>query len=60
MASDNISKYLTEKYPAQFVRWLLNKEPENIQVLKTELSVEPIRADSLILLQIDEQILHLE
>lgn len=60
MASDNICKYLTEKYPAQFVRWLLNKEPENIQVLKTELSVEPIRADSLILLQIDEQILHLE
>ncbi|XWK90072.1 MAG: Rpn family recombination-promoting nuclease/putative transposase [Phormidium sp.] len=60
MASDNICKYLTEKYPAQFVRWLLNKEPQNIQVLKTELSVEPIRADSLILLQIDEQILHLE
>ncbi|MFB2877459.1 Rpn family recombination-promoting nuclease/putative transposase [Floridanema aerugineum] len=60
MASDNICKYLTEKYPAQFVRWLLNKEPQNIQVQKTELSVEPIRADSLILLQIDEQILHLE
>ncbi|MCL1474538.1 DUF4351 domain-containing protein [Argonema antarcticum] len=60
MASDNICKYLAEQYPAQFVRWLLSKEAENIQVLKTELSVEPIRADSLILLQIDDQILHLE
>mgnify|MGYP000499714909 CR=1 FL=1 len=60
MASDNICKYLAEQYPAQFVRWLLAKEAENIQVLKTELSVEPIRADSLILLQIDDQILHLE
>jgi len=60
LASDNICKYLAEQYPAQFVRWLLAKEAENIQVLKTELSVEPIRADSLILLQIDDQILHLE
>lgn len=60
MAYDNICKYLAEQYPDQFVRWLLSTESENIQVLKTELSSEPIRADSIILLQIDNQILHLE
>ena len=60
MAYDNICKYLAEKYPEQFVRWLVAEEPSTIQVLKTELSAEPIRADSLILLQLDDQILHLE
>ena len=60
MASDNTCKYLVEQYPAAFVRWLLSTEPVNIQVLKTELSLEPIRADSLTLLQTANQILHLE
>lgn len=57
---DNTCKYLAEKSPASFVRWLLNTEPENIQVLKTEIIPEPIEADALVLLQTDNQILHLE
>ncbi|XZN89092.1 MAG: Rpn family recombination-promoting nuclease/putative transposase [Microcoleus sp.] len=61
MAYDNTCKYLAEKFPAAFVRWLLPiDEPTSVQVLKTELIQEPIRADSLVFLQTDRQILHLE
>ena len=57
---DNTCKYLAEKSPASFVRWLLNIEPEKISVLKTEIIPEPIEADTLVLLQTSNQILHLE
>ncbi len=60
LAYDNTCKYLAQNYPAPFVNWLLSKYSNNIVVLKTELSAEPITADSLILLQIDNQILHAE
>ncbi|MEG3966770.1 Rpn family recombination-promoting nuclease/putative transposase [Microcoleus sp. T2B6] len=61
MAYDNTCKYLAEKFPVAFVRWLLPiDEPTSVQVLKTELIQEPIRADSLVFLQTDNQILHLE
>ncbi len=60
MTYDNICKYLAERYPSNFVRWLFSAESGEIQVLKTELSVEPIRADSVTLLQTSNQILHLE
>lgn len=60
LAYDNICKYLAEHYPSEFARWLLDEETTDIQVLRTELNVEPIRADSLTLLQTNNQILHLE
>jgi len=60
MTYDNICKYLAEEYPVSFVRWLLPTNTEEIQVLKTELSLEPIRADSVTFLQVANQILHLE
>ena len=60
MAYDNICKYLAEEYPSEFFQWLLGKQPRDIQVLKTELSAEPIQADALSLLQSTNQILHLE
>jgi predicted transposase/invertase (TIGR01784 family) len=60
LAYDNICKYLAEEYPTAFAGWLLSESVTDIQVLKTELSVEPIRADSLTLLQTSNQILHLE
>ena len=59
MTYDNICKYLAEQYPANFVRWLFLTETTEIQVLKTKLSLEPIRADSVTLLQTSNQILHL-
>ncbi|EGJ29802.1 MULTISPECIES: Rpn family recombination-promoting nuclease/putative transposase [Moorena] len=60
MAYDNICKYLAEEYPSEFFHWLLGEEPRDIQVLKSELSSEPIQADALTLLQSTNQILHLE
>ncbi|MBD2740261.1 Rpn family recombination-promoting nuclease/putative transposase [Coleofasciculus sp. FACHB-1120] len=60
MDYDNICKYLAEEYPSEFVSWLLSDEATDIQVLKTELSAEPIRADSLTLLQTGNRILHIE
>ena len=60
MSFDNVCKILAEKYPLDFANWLLPEEVEKIKVLKTELSIEPIRADSVILLQTKNRILHLE
>lgn len=60
MSYDNACKYLAEEYPRDFMRWLLGIEPQNIEVLKTELTLEPIRADSVIFLQTENEILHIE
>lgn len=60
MSFDNICKYLASLYPEQFVQWLLAPNATDIQLLPSELSREPIRADAVILLQSTNQILHLE
>jgi predicted transposase/invertase (TIGR01784 family) len=60
LSYDNACKYLAETYPREFARWLLAIEPPEIRVLKTELTLEPIRADSLSLLRSANRILHLE
>ncbi len=61
MAFDNTCKFLATQNPTSFVRWLLpHINSTDVQVLKTELATEPIRADSLILLQAADTILHLE
>ncbi|BAZ47791.1 hypothetical protein NIES4103_03950 [Nostoc sp. NIES-4103] len=57
---DSLCKVLVEKYPRNFIRWLLNQEPRQIKILKTELSIEPIRADSVTFLQTENRILHVE
>ncbi len=61
MSFDNLCKLLAEKHPDRFAAWLLG-EPSTtaIEVLKTELSIEPIRADSITLLRTRGRILHLE
>jgi predicted transposase/invertase (TIGR01784 family) len=60
LAYDNTCKYLAETYPAEFARWLLGSDTTDVQVLKTELNLEPIRADSVIFLRVANKILHLE
>ncbi|MDJ0620656.1 MAG: Rpn family recombination-promoting nuclease/putative transposase [Calothrix sp. MO_192.B10] len=60
MSFDNICKVLAEKYPADFLRWLIGEESTSIEVLKTELSLEPIRADSVIFIRTGNRILHIE
>lgn len=62
MPYDNLCKYLAEQYPHHFASWLLGERVSaatKIEVLKTELSKEPIRADALLLLR-QQAILHLE
>lgn len=60
MEYDNTCKYLAENYPDEFAKWLLSSETSDILVIKTELTLEPIRADSVTFLQVANQILHLE
>jgi predicted transposase/invertase (TIGR01784 family) len=57
---DNVCKVLAEKYPTEFVSWLLGESQTTVEVLKTELSLEPIRADSVSFLQTANRILHIE
>ena len=59
MSKDNVCKLLAEKYPDDFARWLITVESP-VNVLKTELSIEPIRADSVTFLQTTNRILHIE
>ncbi|MDJ0536021.1 MAG: Rpn family recombination-promoting nuclease/putative transposase [Xenococcaceae cyanobacterium MO_207.B15] len=57
---DNVCKFLAENFASDFAEWIFN-EPKGLTVLTpTELSLEPIRADSLILLQSEDVVLHLE
>jgi predicted transposase YdaD len=68
MAYDNLCKYLAETYPAAFVRWLARHYPElphdmeatEVEVLKTELPVEPIRADFVTFIRAADVLLHIE
>ncbi len=61
MAFDNLCKLLVEEHPDRFVAWLLGEERSGpAKVLKTELGIEPIRADSVTFIQARDCILHLE
>ncbi|QLE45935.1 DUF4351 domain-containing protein (plasmid) [Nostoc sp. C052] len=60
MSYDNTTKYLAELYPAEFAKWLLPDKTTEVTVLKTELSIDPIRADYVTFLQTSSRILHIE
>ena len=60
MSFDNLCKLLAEKHPKPFANWLLGHIPDEITILKTELSIEPIRADSVTFFKIEGHILHIE
>jgi len=57
---DNICKFLAETYSTDIASWLLGESIALTQVQPQELAVEPIRADSLILLEAEGLLLHLE
>ena len=57
---DNICKYLIQTFSTDFATWLLGEPVSLIELKPTELSSEPIRADSIVLLQSTETILHIE
>ncbi|MBW4506886.1 MAG: DUF4351 domain-containing protein [Scytonematopsis contorta HA4267-MV1] len=60
MSYDNVCKIIAEKNPNAFVSWLLPGEAQKVTVLKTELSIEPIRADFVVFLKTETRILHIE
>jgi predicted transposase/invertase (TIGR01784 family) len=57
---DNTCKFLAETFPSDFASWLLGESVSLTQLSPSELSLEPIRADALILLTSDEIVLHIE
>jgi predicted transposase/invertase (TIGR01784 family) len=57
---DNVCKFLATHYKNDLATWLLGSPIELTELSPTELSNQPIRADSLILLQSPELILHSE
>jgi predicted transposase/invertase (TIGR01784 family) len=60
MSYDNTCKFLAETFPTDFASWLLGEPIALTKLEPSELSVEPIRADSVIFLESTEIILHLE
>jgi predicted transposase YdaD len=58
-ASDNLCKRLAEEYPAPFALWLFGANGK-VKVEKTEMSREPIRADSVIFSSDEQETLHIE
>lgn len=57
---DNLLKYLAEHYPTALASWLLGRPVTHVRLLKSELSLQPIHADAVQLLELDEEILHVE
>lgn len=57
---DNTCKILVENFPTDFATWLLGKPIALTKLEPSELSVDPIRADSVILLESSAVIMHLE
>lgn len=61
MCYDNLFKYWAEKYAQEMASWAFRQPITTpVEVLKTELSIEPIRADSVIFLKSGPEIQHLE
>jgi len=57
---DDTCRFLAEHFSADFASWLLGKSVTLTEIQPSELSLDPIRADAMILLQSDESILHIE
>jgi predicted transposase/invertase (TIGR01784 family) len=57
---DNTCRFLAEHFSADFASWLLGEAVELTELKPSELSLNPIRTDALILLQSKDSILHIE
>ncbi len=57
---DNICKFIVEEFSEDIATWLLGEPVELVELSPKELSLEPIRTDSLILRQSEEVVLHAE
>lgn len=57
---DDTCRFLAEHFSTDFASWLLGKSVALTEIQPSELSLDPIRADAMILLQSEESILHIE
>ena len=57
---DNTCKFLAENFSSDFANWLLGEPISLTKIESSELSLEPIRADSIIFLESTEIVLPLE
>ena len=57
---DDTCRFLAEHFSADFASWLLGTSVTLTELKPSELSLDPIRTDALILLQSDDDILHIE
>jgi predicted transposase/invertase (TIGR01784 family) len=57
---DSVCKFLVETFPTDFATWLLGEPITLIELSPSELSLEPIRADALILRQSEQVVVHIE
>lgn len=57
---DNVCKFLAEHYSTNFANWLIGKDITFTRLEPSQLSLEPIRADAIILLQSEKEIMHIE
>ena len=60
MSFDTTCRRLAEIFPQDFASWIFGRPIELTELSPTELSLEPIRTDSLILLQGNDEVLHIE
>jgi predicted transposase/invertase (TIGR01784 family) len=60
MSFDSTCRRLAEQFPEDFASWLLGRPINSVILKPTELSLEPIRADNLMLIEGDADILHIE
>ncbi|MEO0456514.1 MAG: Rpn family recombination-promoting nuclease/putative transposase [Cyanobacteria bacterium P01_A01_bin.114] len=57
---DTVCKFLVETFSTDFATWLLGEPVALSEISPSELSLEPIRADALMLLQSEQIVLHIE
>ena len=57
---DNTCKFLAANFSQDIAQWLIGEAVELTELKPTELSLEPIRADSIIFLESDDLVLHIE
>ncbi|WP_017660415.1 Rpn family recombination-promoting nuclease/putative transposase [Baaleninema simplex] len=57
---DIVCKFLVESFASDFASWLLGEAMPLTELSPSELSLEPIRADALVLLQSTDTVLHVE
>ena len=57
---DGTCRFLAEHFSADFASWLMGEAVTMTELKPSELSLDPIRADAMILLQSEDSILHIE